>query len=235
MTTGRFAAPEIGRGPRSSLRFKLALTLCLAMALVAACGSTTPAPSSAGSSPTTAATTAAGGQASPSTEAASEEASASASAGSNTFASPLYGYSLVVPPGWQTLPAASAWLTVALEGRCPTDWDCLSGISGEPTIAAAAASVPPGLTLDQWRVRTLVGLPEGCIDSAPPTATTLGGEPAKTWTTTCVGEGLHAIKVVALHAGRGYIVLFVAAISNDLDTDRALLSSILTSFRFTPS
>jgi hypothetical protein len=189
------------------------------------CGSATPAAASAGSSPITAAPTAAvSGQAGP-----------SASGGSDIFASRLYGYSLVVPPGWQTQPADSSWLTVGLEGRCPSDWDCFTGSSGEPTLAAAAASLPADMTLDQWRARMQVGLPEGCIDSAQLTATTLGGEPAQTWTTTCQGEGLHATKVVALHAGRGYMFLFASPIGIGLETDRATLNSILTTLRFAPS
>ncbi|HEY8987391.1 MAG TPA: hypothetical protein VIM39_00120 [Candidatus Limnocylindrales bacterium] len=245
MAIGHFAAREIGRGRthhssarhggrndsgkaggrRRSFHLNLALMLCLAPVLVTACGSATPAASSAGSSATIAAPTAA----------ASGQASPSASAGSNIFASRLYGYSLVVPPGWQKQPADSSWLTVGLEGRCPSDWDCFTGSSGEPTLAAAAASVGADLTLDQWRSLMQVSLSEGCIDSAQQTATTLGGEPAQTWTTTCEGEGLHSTKVVALHAGRGYTFLFASPIGIGLETDRATLSSILTTLRFAPS
>jgi hypothetical protein len=257
MATGQFAAREIDRRgtrqssarhgwrngsvkaggrPRSYVLLNLALTLCLAPVLVTGCGSTTPAASSAGSSPTAAApTAAASAQTNPSAAAASGQASPSASAGSYTFASRLYGYSLVVPPGWHTQPADSPWITVGLEGRCPSDWDCFSGSSGEPTLAAAAASVSADLTLDQWRLRMQVGLPVGCMDSAQTTATTLGGAPAQTWTTTCEGEGLHATKVVALHAGRGYMLLFASPISLGLEIDRATLSSILTTFRFAPA
>jgi hypothetical protein len=245
MATGHFAAPELGRGriphssarhgkrddsgkacsQRWSFRLDLGLTLCLAPVLVMGCGSATPAASRAGSSPITAAPTAA----------ASEQAGPSASGGSDIFASRLYGYSLVVPPGWQTQPADSSWLTVGLEGRCPSDWDCFTGSSGEPTLAAAAASLPADMTLDQWRARMQVGLPEGCIDSAQASATTVEGDPAQTWTTTCQGEGLHATKVVALHAGRGYVFLFASPIGIGLEIDRATLSSILTTLRFAPS
>jgi hypothetical protein len=226
---------KAGVWPRSYVRLNLALTLCLAPVLVTGCGFTTPAANSAGSSPTAAApTAAASGQTSPSPAAASGQASPSASAGSNIFASRLYAYSLVVPRGWQTQPADSAW-TVGWEGRCPSDWDCFSRLSGEPTLATAAASVAADLTLDQWRMRMQVGLPAGCIDdSAQASATTLGGAPAQTWTT-CDDEGLHATKVVALHAGRGYVVLFVSPINIGLETDRATLNSILTTFRFAPS
>jgi hypothetical protein len=174
-------------------------------------------------------------QNSPSAAAASGQASPSGSAGSNIFASRLYGYSLGVPPGWRTRPANSAWLTGGWEGRCPSDWDCFSRLSGEPTLATAAASVAADLTLDQWRMRMQVGLPAVCIDAAQVSATTLGGAPAQTWTTTCEDEGLHATKVVALHAGRGYVVLFVSPINVGLETDRATLSSILTTFGFAPS
>ena len=225
-----------GRRPRSSIRFDLALTLCLATVLVMGCASTTPAASSTGSSPAAAAPTAsASAQTTPSAAAASGPASPSASAGSHAFASRLYGYGLVVPPGWNTQPADSPWVRVGLEGRCPSDWDCFSGSAGEPTLAAAAAGVSADLTLDQWRMQMQVGLPEGCVDSAQATATTLGGAPAQTWTTTCEGEGLHATKVVALHAGRGYMILFASPISIGLEADRATLSSILTTFRFGPA
>ena len=227
MAARHLASPEIDRRGRrhSYLGLNLALTLCLAPVLMTGCGSATPSPSGAGSSPTTAAPTAvASGQASP-----------SSAAGSNTFASRLYGYGLVVPPGWQTQTAESSWVSGGLEGRCPSDWDCFSGTSGEPTLAAAATAVPADLTLDQWRLRMHVGLPVGCIDSAQTTATTLGGEPAQTWTTTCEGEGLHATKVAALHAGRGYMLLFASPISIGLEADRAELSSILGTFRFAPS
>jgi hypothetical protein len=245
MATGQLAAPQIGRRRtrhssahhgrrvesskatgrfRSHLRLTLGLALCLAAVLATGCGSATPA-ASAGSSPATTAPTAkASGQASP-----------SAAAGPNTFASQLYGYELVLPPGWQTHPAASAWLSRALEGRCPDDWDCFSSASGEPTLAAAAASVTPDLTLDQWRSRMHVGVPGGCSDSAEATATTLDGEPAQTWTTTCEGEALHATKVVALHAGRGYILLLASPITVGLEADGAMLSSILATFRFASS
>ena len=216
---------KAGGRPRSYLGPDLALTLCLAAVLVTGCGSTAPAASGAGSSPTAAAPTAA----------ASAQSNPPASAGSYAFASRRYGYSLDVPPGWQTQPAISPWVTVGLEGRCPSDWDCFSGSSGEPTLAAAAASVSADQTLDQWRMRMQVGVPGGCTDSAQTTGTTLGGEPAQTWTTTCEGEGLHATKVVALHAGRGYMLLFASPISIGLEADRATLNSILTTFRFAPT
>jgi hypothetical protein len=245
MAAGPFAAPEIDRrgtrqfsarhgwrnesvkggGPRRSFGLSVVLALCLAPALVAGCASATPAASSATSSAPTASAT----------SAASDQASPSAAASSNTFASRLYGYGLVVPLGWQTQTAESSWLSGGLEGRCPSDWDCFTGPSGEPTLAAAAASVPADLTLHQWRLRMKFGLAEGCVDSADKTATTLGGEPAETWTTTCEGEGLHSTKVVALHAGRGYIVLYASPIGVGLDADRAALDSILATFRFAAS
>jgi hypothetical protein len=245
MAAGPFAAPEFGRhgsrqfstrhgwrngsakgaGPRRSFGLSVVLALCLAPALVAGCASATPAASSATSSASTAAAAAP----------ASAQASPSAADGSNSFASRLYGYGLVVPTGWQTQTAESSWLSGGLEGRCPSDWDCFTGPSGEPTLAAAAASIPADLTLHQWRLRMKFGLPEGCVDSADKTATTLGGEPAETWTTTCEGEGLHSTKVVALHAGRGYIVLYASPIGVGLDADRAALDSILATFRFAAS
>jgi hypothetical protein len=225
-----------GGRPRSYIRLNLALRLCLAAVFVTGCGSTIPAASSAGSSPAAPAATApASAQTSPSAAAANEQASPSASAGSSSFASRLYGYGLVVPPGWITHSANSPWLSGTLEDRCPTDWDCFVPSSGDPTLAVAAESVRADVTLGQWGSPTHFAPPGGCVDSAQTTATTLGGAPAKTWTTTCEFDGLHATKVVALHAGRGYFVLFASPISVGLETDRATLWSILSTFQFAPS
>jgi hypothetical protein len=233
MAAGNIAAQETrcradpfkasGR-PRSSPRLVLAIALCLGAALVTGCGSATPAPSTAASSLTTA----------PPTAAASTQASPSAT-DPGTFASTRYGYSVVLPPEWQTQPAVVPWLSGALEGRCPATWDCLSDISGEPTLAVAATKVAAVMTLDRWRGQMRTGVPSGCVDSKEWTATTLGGEPAHTWTTTCKNEELHATKVAALHDGRGYMVLFASPISIGLETDRATLSSILATFRFASS
>ena len=232
----RDGSVKAGGRTRSCVRLNLALGLCLAAVLVTGCGSTIPAASSAASSPAASAATApASAQTSPSAAAPSGQASPSASAGSSSFASRLYGYSLVVPPGWITHSAVSQWLSGTLEDRCPTDWDCFVPSSGDPTLAVAAESVRADVTLGQWGSPTHFAPPGGCVDSAQTTATTLGGAPAKTWTTTCEFEGLHATKVAALHAGRGYFVLFASPISVGLETDRATLQSILSTFQFAPS
>jgi hypothetical protein len=209
--------------PRFGRRLAFVVILAAAALLAAGCGSGTPPPSTAQSGVATA---------SPTVNAPAD-ASPSATTAAQSYSSQLYGYTLVVPSGWQTQPAGSPWLSGALEGRCPADWDCFSGASGEPTLAIAAAAVRAGLTLDQWRTRLTP--PEGCVDSAVTTATTLGGEPAETWTTTCEAEALHSTKVVALHAGRGYIALLASPVSNGLENDRATLNSILTALRFVPS
>ena len=200
------------------------MAVCLAPAVITGCGTATPAEpasNSAAANPATAAPTA-----------AESQVATSSTAVSTTFASKLYGYDLVVPSGWQTLAADGLWLSGSLEGRCPAEWDCFTSPSGEPTLGVGAASVPADMTLAQWQVRSAVGVPDGCIDSAPHVGTPLGGAPTETWTTTCEGEGLHSTKVVAMHAGRGYIFLYASPIGVGVDADRAALSTILTTFRF---
>jgi hypothetical protein len=210
---------SLGR-PGSCLR----LALCLATVLATGCGSAAPVPSSTGSIQTAAPN-----------GTASQQAAASAAPSSNGFTSQLYGYQLVVPPGWQGRPAESRWTSGVLGGRCPSDWDCFSGDPDGATLAAAATTVPADLTLSQWWVRIRMSTPETCTDSGPTTDTMLGGGPAQAWTSTCQSEGLDVIKVVALHGARGYIVLFASPTTTGLETDHATLNSILGTFRFAGS
>jgi hypothetical protein len=125
----------------------------------------------------------------------------------------------------------SQWTSGALEGACPSDWDCFSDNNGV-TLAAAAAAVPAGLTLNQWRLRIELTKPTGCSDSVPRTDATLDDEPAQTWLSTCQSEDLDVIKVVAFHATRAYIILFASPTSLGLEADHATLDPILRTFRF---
>jgi hypothetical protein len=194
------------------------LTAAIAIAaLVVGCSSTSPGPSSAGAIGTA-----------PPSVAPSEHAAPSASA----FASDRYRYEVVLPSGWLARPAESTWTSGALEGRCPSDWDCFSDNPDDVTLAAAALAVPADLTLSQWRLRIQLSTPAVCSDSGPHTDTTLDGEPAQAWASTCSSEDLDVIKVVAIHGGQGYIVLFASTTSIGLEADRATIDAILATFRF---
>jgi hypothetical protein len=185
---------SLGR-PGSFLR----LAVGLATVLATGCGSAAPVPSSAGSI-----------QSATPNGTASQQAAASSATSSDGFTSQLYGYQLVVPPGWQGRPAVSRWTSGVLEGRCPSDWDWFSGDPDGPTFSVAAATVPADLTLSQWRLRIRISTPE-------------------------TSEGLDVIKVVARHGARGYIVLFASPTTTGLETDHATLNSILGTFRFAGS
>jgi hypothetical protein len=189
-------------------------------AFVVGCSSTAPRQSSSGAIVT------AGPNGTP-----SERAAPSSSA----FESTLYRYELVLPSGWLAHPAESTWTSGVLEGRCPSDWDCFSDNRNGVTLAAAAEAVPAGLSVDRWRSRIQFSTPEVCSDSGPRTNTTLDSEPAQAWTSTCSSEDLDVIKVVAIHGGRGYIILFASPTSIGLEADQATFDSIIAKFRFANS
>ena len=184
-------------------------------ALVVGCSSTSPSPSIAG-------------LIAPPSVASSEHAAPSASA----FASDRYRYVVVLPSGWLARPAESTWTSGVLGGRCPSDWDCFSDNADGVTLAAAALAVPADLTLNQWRLRIHVSTPDVCSDAGPHTDTTLDSEPGQAWASTCSSENLDVIKVVAIHRGQGYIVLFASPSSIGLEADRATFDAILATFRF---
>lgn len=195
---------------------KIATVIAVA-AFVVGCSSTAPASSSPSAIPTAAPTGAPSEHTAPS---------------SGAFASTLYGYNLAVPSGWLSHPADSTWTSGVLEGRCPSDWDCFSDDPDDVTLAVAALTLPADLTLNQWRMRIRVSTPAVCSDSGTRTDTTLDSEPAQTWVSTCASENLDVIKIVAIHGGRGYIILFASPTSIGLEADHATFDSIVATFRY---
>ena len=195
---------------------KIAMAIAFA-AFVVGCSPAAPRPSSSGAVAT-------GG--------VSGTPSETAAPSSSAFDSTFYRYELVVPSGWLAHPAESRWTSGVLEGRCPSDWDCFSDNRNGVTLAAAAEAVPAGLTVDRWRSRIQFSTPEVCSDSGPRTNTTLDSEPAEAWTSTCSSEDLDVIKLVAIHGGRGYVVLLASPTSLGIDADQATFDSIVAEFRF---
>ena len=74
--------------------------------------------------------------------------------------------------------------------------------------------------------------PSVCSDSSAVKKTTLGGEPALTWTASC-SDGYDVNKLVALHGKHGYMIFLPSNATNDDAVDRRIFESICRSFRFT--
>jgi hypothetical protein len=148
------------------------------------------------------------------------------------FVSPLYGYQLTLPEGWETQAASSLWTSGSLEGRCPPDWDCFSDPTGERTLAVAAVGLPASLTVDQWRLRLRLTQPGICSDVGAERDTRLDGEAAQEWSATCSSEDLDSIKEVAVHQGRAYAVLLASPTSIGLAADQATFDDVMQTFRF---
>ena len=162
----------------------------------------------------------------------SSSAVAHAAADRGTFTSGLYGYDIAFPAGWQPTPASSRWQSGALEGQCPSDWDCFTHGSDNRTLAVAAIDVPAALSLDQWRIRIHATQPTGCSDAGTMSSTSLGGDPAESWVLVCQGEGLTTIKMVAIHGRQGYVLIFASPSEDTLDADSSALAALVDTFSF---
>jgi hypothetical protein len=223
-------------------RRRLALVLVIAGLVMGGCAGRMPPPSSAAAgqgtrpaaSPEPATT--ASPTLTPTTAPASPTPTAATSASpgpSQPFSSDMYAYKLRMPAGWYPTRASSRWTSGFLEGRCPSDWDCLTDPKTTRTLAVASIDVSKNTTLADWQAQIHGSAPAVCTDSDPPTSATLGGEPALTWTSDCAEEGLQVIKLVAIHGHRGYVFLFASPSALGLDADQAALDPVLATFRFT--
>jgi hypothetical protein len=108
------------------------------------------------------------------------------------------------------------------------------------TLMVAAAAVPPGKQLADWRTAMVNGAGPNCTpsESRPSSAggptvapTTLGGEPALAWRAHCTDGYVN--KIVAVHDGRGYVMYMPPLTANDDPEDQRIFEAIRHSFRFT--
>jgi hypothetical protein len=143
---------------------------------------------------------------------ASPPASTSSAAG-QTYASDRLGYRLRLPLNWGSRPGYLDWeLGVAPTPGSPSV-DTLSAPAGNPFILVARQQRPSGETLSEWLVqlqnaKSIVN-PDLCT---PPTAeadTSLGSEPAKSFSMHCPSGGPDAVgvQVLAMHGRLGYVLM----------------------------
>jgi hypothetical protein len=128
------------------------------------------------------------------------------------YTSDRLGYRLRLPPGWTATPAYLDWeLSVPPTPGTPFV-DTLTAPAGTPFYAVGRQQRPSGETLGEWLVKLQnaksITYPDQCT---PPTAeadTSLGSEPAKSFSLHCPEDGPDAVgvQVLAMHGGFGYLL-----------------------------
>jgi hypothetical protein len=195
--------------------------IAMATIAAAACGST-------GSKPATHATQAATTQPT-ATKAVTTTRSAPPP---KKFISRRYGFRVTLAEGWSEQDARLDWNGKKLQGIASPAFANFTDRATDRTLVAAAARIPKMTGLAAWRAAMVRAAPAVCRESSSVEKTTLGGEPALTWTARC-SDGYDVNKLAALHGTRGYMILLASPTANNDAADRRIFDSIRRSFRFT--
>jgi hypothetical protein len=222
--------PEMRRSARRHV-FGQSLAVIATVMLMAACGSSgantaTPAATQSLSTEATSAPATVSAQVSATT------ASTTAASGPKDFVSTRYKFRVTLPQNWVEFKAVADWPGTASSGPGSPQFDSYADPTANRTLMIAAAPVPPGTQLEDWRAAMVRGTPDVCPESSPPRKTTIGGEPAVAWTVKC-SDGYDANIIAVLHGKRGYIFYMPSATANDDAEDRRVFEDARKSFSFT--
>jgi|1186.fasta_scaffold272791_2 hypothetical protein len=147
------------------------------------------------------------------------------------FTSQRYSFHVTLTKDWSENDAVVAWNGKKLQGLDSAAFANFND-PADRTLAAAAARVAKGTALARWKAAMVRAAPVGCSNSSSVEQTTLGGEPALAWTSTC-SDGAYVHKLATVHGDRGYVILFASAHLHDDPRTRHIFESIRRSFRFT--
>lgn len=150
------------------------------------------------------------------------------------FISRRYKFRVTLTKGWSEDDARVGWDGTTLQGIGSPAFANFTDPATDRTLVAAAAPVAKGTQLVQWRTAMVRAAPSVCSESSSTEKTTLGGEPALAWTSTC-DDGYDVNKLAALHGRRGYMIFLPSKATNDNVEDRRIFESVRRSFRFTGS
>lgn len=148
------------------------------------------------------------------------------------FVSQRYGFRVTLTKDWSEHDARADWDGQRLQGLDSPFFANFDDPAAGRTLVAAAAPVATGTQLADWQAAMVRAAPSACSDTSPVEKTTLGGEPALTWTATC-SDGYDVNKLAAVHGHRGYMVFLPSNAANDNAADQRTFESIRQSFRFT--
>jgi hypothetical protein len=146
------------------------------------------------------------------------------------FGSDRYGFRITLIGDWSGVDAQLDWDGKNLQGLHSPAFASFGNPATGRTLVVGAARAE-GMDLAEWRAAMVRAAPPVCSEAPSVETTTLGGEPALTWLATC-SDG-DALKLAAVHEGRGYIVFMDSPTAKDAD-DRRIFDSIRNSFSFTP-
>jgi hypothetical protein len=161
---------------------------------------------------------------------------------SESFDSPVYGYTLEHPAGWTTIPAEGE-----LEpGEPPTTSSGRTDVIAAhaslmvsdmtlPAIVVGAQPVEPGTTLDDWtaEVQAIVAGFKGCAEPSEIDAIDVAGEPAAllVYPDCPAGLGLDHLWVVFVHDELGFQMVWFDE-SSDGPVEREEFEQILSTVSF---
>lgn len=148
------------------------------------------------------------------------------------FVSTRYGFAVTLPQDWTEVDASFAWDGKGLQPPGSPFFANFTAPTNNRTLMAASATVPRGMQLAEWQAAMVRGHLSSCSGPSSVEATTLGGEPALTWTEKCDGGTVNSTKIATLHGGRGYMVYLPSAAANAAEDGR-IFEGIRQSFRFT--
>jgi hypothetical protein len=152
------------------------------------------------------------------------------------FVSPRYGYALTLPEAWETSPiGTSVWGGGSILGPDFPGTDVHQDGGEGYNLFIAAADVRPDTTLEGWTQlqAEVTDRQSSCHGTPDVERLSLDGEPADLSVldrSDCDNDH-HVLEVTALHAERGWVVVWLAPPGAD-DAKRPLFEEILSSFRF---
>jgi hypothetical protein len=159
-----------------------------------------------------------------------------AAAPTTKFVSRHYGYSIVLPGSssdWSPHFASHTWSGDVIPSQ--TDWTLDNFTDFRPgggVFLIAAQRPRAGTTLEKWTDFVIEARQPGCeAPHSKPVTSTLDGTPALVTAWLCPGESW-AIVISALHAGRGYFMLFFAPTNVSHASDQRVFNAARQSFRF---
>jgi hypothetical protein len=148
------------------------------------------------------------------------------------FVSTRYHFRVTLTKDWSEADATLAWDGKQLQGSgSPAFANFVDQVGGR-TLVVGAAPVAKGMQLAAWKAAMVRAAPAVCSNSSSEEKTTLGGQPALAWTSTC-SDGFDVLKLAALHGNLGYMFFVPSNTKNDNAVDQRIFESIRESFRFT--
>ena len=136
------------------------------------------------------------------------------SAAGQTHASDRLGYRITLPADWVVRPGYLDW-ELGVEPHSGTPFvDTLSPPPGRPWIVVSRQLRPSGETLGAWLVllqsTKTITYPDQCLPATPEADTSLGSEPAKSFSLHCPmrdGPDSVGVQVLARHGQFGYLLM----------------------------